>query len=86
MEKEEKVPLQLLPEGEWRSYHKKHVAVRSFFDTKVIGAGDTPEEALTQAQKNGCFDPIIFYVFDEKLVFVGRVMNIGELINILTYN
>jgi hypothetical protein len=43
-------------------YDGKYVALRSFEDYTVVGAGDDPQAALDDAKAKGFEDPVIVYI------------------------
>jgi hypothetical protein len=55
---------------ESEKYAGKYVAFRSRDDNTVVGAGDTPEEALRVADEVGCTTPILFYVPEKQSVHI----------------
>lgn len=54
-------------------YDGKYVALISADDNTVIGSGDTPEEALSNAKKKGVSSPFILYIADKDLVHIYYV-------------
>ena len=54
-------------------YDGQYVAIISSEDNTVVGAGNTPEEALNEARKKGIENPFLFYVPDKDLVHIYHV-------------
>jgi len=51
-------------------YDGKYVALKSAEDNTIVGAGNTPEEALNEAKEKGISNPFILYVPDKDLVHI----------------
>lgn len=54
-------------------YYGQYVAMKSLNDNTIVGAGDTPEEALNEARKKGIQDPFLLYVPDKDVVHIYYV-------------
>ena len=51
-------------------YNGLYVAVKSFDDNTVVGVGDTPEQALQDAERKGYKEPVIIYIPEEDVVHI----------------
>jgi hypothetical protein len=51
-------------------YNGQYVAIISPDDNTIVGAGDTPDKALAEAQKKGIQNPFLLYVPDKDLVHI----------------
>jgi len=51
-------------------YNGQYVAIISADDNTIVGAGNTPDEALAEAQKKGIQNPFLLYVPDKDLVHI----------------
>ena len=51
-------------------YDGQYVAMVSVEDNTIAGSGNTPEEALDEARKNGIQNPFLLYVPDKDLVHI----------------
>lgn len=51
-------------------YDGKYVALKSFEDYTVVGAGDDPQSALNDAKAKGFEDPVLFYVTETDKVYI----------------
>ena len=54
-------------------YNGQYVAIISADDNTIVGSGNTPDEALSKAQKKGVQNPFILYVSDKDLVHIYYV-------------
>ena len=54
-------------------YASQYVALKSATDTKIVGAGNTPQKALDEARTKGVKNPFLFYVPDKDLVHIYNV-------------
>ncbi|MEW5766513.1 MAG: DUF5678 domain-containing protein [bacterium] len=54
-------------------YNGQYVAIISVDDNTIVGSGNTPDEALSKAQKKGIQKPFILYVPDKDLVHIYHV-------------
>jgi len=43
-------------------FNGHYVAMKSFDDNTIVGAGDEPEKALKDAESKGCKNPVLLYV------------------------
>ena len=50
------------------SFNGKYVAMKSFKDHSVVGSGNTPEQAKSEAAQNGCEHPVITFVPEKGIV------------------
>jgi hypothetical protein len=50
------------------AYEGQYVALRSFEDRVVVGAGHDPATALGEAKKNGVDEPVLLYVEEKDRV------------------
>ena len=57
---------QVLAKG--KKYTGKYVALRSFANPQVVGCGETPAEARTQALRKGIKHPVIAFVPEKAMV------------------
>lgn len=48
----------------------RYVALKSFEDTTVMGAGDEPEAAMKEARAKGCKYPVLLYIPEKELVHI----------------
>jgi len=51
-------------------YDGRYVALKSFEDHTVMGAGDEPEVAMQEARAKGCKDPVLLYIPEKDLVHI----------------
>jgi len=51
-------------------YDGQYVAMVSADDNTIVGSGNTPEEAINEARKNGIQNPFLLYVPDKNLVHI----------------
>lgn len=51
-------------------YDGQYIAIISTEDPTLVGAGDTPVEALNEARKKGIENPFLLYVPDKDLVHI----------------
>ena len=51
-------------------YNGLYVAVKSVDDNTVVGVGDTPEQALQDAERKGYKEPVIIYIPEEDVVHI----------------
>ncbi len=51
-------------------YDGQYVAMVSAEDNTIVGSGNTPEEAINEARKEGIQDPFLLYVPDKDLVHI----------------
>lgn len=51
-------------------YNGQYVAIISADDNTIVGSGNTPDEALSEAQKKGIQNTFILYVPDKDLVHI----------------
>ncbi len=51
-------------------YDGQYVALMSADDNTIVGAGNTPQEALNDARKKGIKHPFILYISDKDLVHI----------------
>lgn len=51
-------------------FNGRYVAVKSFDDNTIVGAGDNPETALKEAETKGFKDPVLIYVPEENIVHI----------------
>jgi len=54
-------------------YDGQYVAMVSAEDNTLVGAGNTPEEALNEARKKGIEKPFLLYIPDKDLVHIYHV-------------
>ena len=52
-------------------YAGKYIAISNLKDTKIIGSGKDPEEALNEARKKKVPNPFILYVPDKDMVQIS---------------
>lgn len=57
---------QVLAKG--KKYSGKYVALRNFKNPKVVGYGETPEEARNKALSKGVRRPVIAFVPEKAMV------------------
>ena len=59
---------------DWTKIYKKYkglwVALKDDEKT-VVGSGESPEEALNEAKKNGYKEPILMHMPEELIPFIG---------------
>lgn len=48
----------------------RYVAMKSFDDRTIVGAGDDPEAAIKDARSKGHEDPVIVYVPEKDMVHI----------------
>ena len=51
-------------------YNGQYVAMVSAEDNTIVGSGNTPEEAINEARKEGIQNPFLLYVPDKDLVHI----------------
>lgn len=51
-------------------YDGQYVALVSVEDNTIVGAGNTPEEALNEARKKGIQSPFLLYVPDKNVAHI----------------
>ncbi len=51
-------------------FNGRYVAMKSFDDNSIVGMGDTPEEALKDAERNGFKDPVLLYIPEKDVVHI----------------
>jgi len=51
-------------------YNGRYVAMKSFEDPTVVGAGDDPATALRDAASKGYDDPVLLYVPEKEAVLI----------------
>jgi len=51
-------------------FNGRYVAMKSFDDNSIVGIGDTPEEALKDAERNGFKDPVFLYIPEKDVVHI----------------
>jgi hypothetical protein len=51
-------------------YNGRYVALKSFDDNTIIGAGDDPETAIKEALSKGYHDPVLLYVPEKEIVHI----------------
>jgi NADPH-dependent glutamate synthase beta subunit-like oxidoreductase len=51
-------------------YEGKYVAMKSPEDSTVVGSGESPMEALTEARSNGTETPVLLYVEEQDEVHI----------------
>jgi len=51
-------------------FNGRYVAMKSFDDNSIVGIGDTPEEALKDAERNGFKDPVLLYIPEKDVVHI----------------
>lgn len=51
-------------------YNGQYVAIKSANDNTIVGAGNTPEEALAGAKKREIQNPFLIYVPERGLVHI----------------
>lgn len=51
-------------------YDGQYVALVSVEDNTIVGAGDTPEEALNEAREKGVQAPFLLYVPEKDIVHI----------------
>lgn len=54
-------------------YNGQYVAVNNIEDNTIVGAGNTPDEALKKAKKKGFKSPFLLYIPDKDLVHIYYV-------------
>ena len=54
-------------------YNGLYVAMKSFDDHTIIGAGHDPHKALKDAEKKGVKDPVILYIPEEDVIHIYAV-------------
>jgi len=70
--------LPFLPEGDimekllvsTEEFNGRYVAMKSFDDNTIVGAGDEPEKALKDAESKGCKNPVLLYVPEKDIVHI----------------
>lgn len=51
-------------------YNGRYVAMKSFDDYTIVGAGDDPESALKDALSKGYKEPVLLYIPEKDLVHI----------------
>ena len=51
-------------------YNGRYVAMKSFDDPTVVGAGDDPATSLKDAASKGYDDPVLLYVPEKEAVLI----------------
>ena len=54
-------------------YCGQYVAMKSVDNNTIVGAGNTPDKALSEARGNGIQNPFLLYVPDKNLVQIYYV-------------
>ncbi|MCL0066225.1 DUF5678 domain-containing protein [Dehalococcoidia bacterium] len=54
-------------------YNGQYVAMASREDNTIVGSGSTPEEALSEARKEGIQTPFLLYVPERDVVHIYYV-------------
>ena len=54
-------------------YCGQYVAMKNVDDNTIVGAGNTPDEALKEAREKGIQDPFLLYVPDKDMVHIYYV-------------
>ncbi len=54
-------------------YDGQYVAMVSAGDNTIVGAGETPQQALNKAQENGIKNPFLLFMPDKDLVHIYYV-------------
>lgn len=54
-------------------YNGQYVAIMSVDDNTIVGSGNTPDEALSNAHKKGIQNPFLIYVPDKDIVHIYYV-------------
>lgn len=54
-------------------YDGQYVAIISAEDNTIVGSGNTPEEALNEANKKGIQNPFLVYIPDKDVIHIYYV-------------
>jgi len=55
-------------------FNGRYVAMRSFDDHTIVGAGDDPDSALKEAEAKGIRNPVLLYIPEQDIVHIYPVV------------